>query len=97
MLDFEKMAAIIERAEHPVAVMSNPQRSDFEIVVIPITAEVQADISARGLECRAIAGVIQGAPEIEMPRALSEDEAFAIGAAYKRHIETRTSSPIADA
>jgi len=101
IFDLDKFQAIVERAEHPVVVMSGPDYKDLEIVALPFTAEVQAkiqaDVAARGLRGIAIAGILNGVPELEMPRALPEDIAFAIGAAHQRYIESRTSSVVTTA
>ncbi|QNI35454.1 hypothetical protein [Edaphobacter albus] len=90
IFDFAKVQAIIERGRHPVAVMARDgDGSDLEVMAIPMTPEVQADVTARGLECLAIAGILDGAPVIEMPKSLAEDVAFAIGMAHRRYIEAQ--------
>jgi hypothetical protein len=98
ILDTEKVRAIIERGHHAVAVLSAPsQPTDIEIVAIPMTVEVEADIAGRGLEYLAVAGIIDGAPDIQMARPLPEDVAFAVGAAHRRYIEGQRGKETANA
>ena len=90
----DRMEFIAGHAQHPVAVMSNPQHTDLEIMDLDlVTDDIRARFRERGYHFFAVVGTLSGRPQIEMAFPVSPDVLFSIGAAYSRHVETVKSGP----
>jgi hypothetical protein len=83
---------IAEHAQHPVAFLTNPQHSEIELIDLSkdVTAAVEA-LKGHGLEYVATAGIVSGEPTLAFARPLPEPTAFAIGLAFRCHVEQRRS------
>lgn len=81
---FENVAA---NADYAVAIMTNVDHSQIEVVAISdVTEELRAGLAAREMRFAAVCGILDGQPEIQMAYPLPENVAFAVGAAHREYI-----------
>lgn len=80
MLD--KLEVIAGYARYPVAVLSDSQGKNIELISLRDDDAKVPDLQARGLELIAAVGILNGEFQIAMVYPLNEDVASAIGSAY---------------
>ena len=80
----DKLEIIAGYARYPVAVLSDPQGKDIELVSLREgnETEIPARLQARGLELIAAVGILNGEFQIATVDPLDESVAGAIGSAY---------------
>lgn len=88
----DRFEVIAYRAKYPVAIFISTDGSAIELVDLdgPVTETDSATLIERGLHFAGAIGILDGVSEIETVSQLPVDIAFVVGAAYSRHLLSKS-------
>jgi hypothetical protein len=92
----DKFEVIAHDAGYPCGVLVSPDNGVF---LIDLTSDLPSeeqriDLQGTGWYFAAACGVINGEPQLALAHPLPQDVCFAIGSAYRRHVERSTGDSV---
>jgi hypothetical protein len=89
-VQYDKFEQLAFDAELSVAILGNPETSDFELLDVsrlPLSEDQRSRISERGMCFVGVMGIVRGFPRVALDTPLDEPTTTALAQAFIRHIE----------
>jgi hypothetical protein len=87
---YDKFEQLVFDAQLAVAILGNPETSDFELLAVsrlPLSEDQRSRVSERGMFFIGVMGIVQGFPRVALVPPLDEPTTTALAQAYVRFIE----------